>query len=271
MKEAALRFSTDVGFQFKKIREKLGLTQAAIQAASLEIARAEGNPQFAISHNYLSIIENSDSIPNIYKLFSLCAIYRLDLMEVLGWYGLSQDKFEKFQALSKIEATHLLPLKVQMTQGGKMMEVPARLDPSFDPLQTNFLTRLAQTWKEVPIGLLARLDLRHHAYGFIGLHDYMMFPLLKPGSFVQVDVKRSAVASAGWKSEYDRPIYLLELRDRYACCWCSVVDHRLHLVPHPLSPCKPQTVGYPDEVDVVGQVVGVTMRLVPAERGTHRN
>lgn len=258
--------SQDAGFRLKNVREKLGLTQEAIQKASLEIARMEANPQFAIRHSHLSVIENSNSIPNIYKLFSLCAIYRLDILEVLSWYGLSHEKISKFYDVVDVETTHPISMNLELTHPGKTMLVPARLDPSFDALQTSFLTRLVQAWKDVPIGLLSRLDLRNHAYGFIGLNDYMMFPLLKPGSFVQVDVKRITISREGWKSEFERPIYLLELRDRYACCWCSVVGHRLHLLPHPLSPCKPEIVVYPDEVDVVGQVVGVTMRLLPASR-----
>jgi len=253
---------SDVGFRLKKIREKLGLTQEVIQEASLEIARREGNSQFAICHSHLSVIENTNSLPNIYKLFSLCTIYRLEISEILGWYGISTEKSRSLQSVVKIEKTHLMNLSVEMVEGGKTVVVPARLDPSFNPLHTNFLTRLVQAWKEVPIGLLTRLDLRNHAYGFIGLNDYMMFPFLRPGSFVQVDVKRNTISAEGWRSEFERPIYLLELRDRYACCWCSVVHDRLHLIPHALSPCKPETVGYPDEVDVVGQVVGVTMQLI---------
>jgi transcriptional regulator with XRE-family HTH domain len=252
----------DPGFRFKNIREKLGLTQEEIEAASLEIARSENNPQLAIRRNHLSVIENSNSLPSIYKLFSLCAIFGLDILEVLEWYGLSREKLAKFQNLAKVETTHVVRLNLELTHAGKKMVMPARLDPSFDATRTSFLTRLVQAWKEVPIGLLARLDMRDHAYGFVGLNDYMMHPLLKPGSFVQVDVKRNGIAREGWRSEFDRPIYMLELRDRYACCWCSLVKDRLHLVPHTLSPCKPETVAFPDEVDVVGQVVGVTMRLV---------
>ncbi len=256
--------SLEVGFRLKKIREKLGLTQEAIQEASMKIASAEGNPQFALRHSHLSVIENSNSVPNIFKLFSLCAIYHLDLNTVLVWYGLSPDKLVCYRDLVKIDRTHLLNVNVELLEEGRTVQVPARLDPSFDATQTSFLARLVQAWKEVPVGLLARLDMRRHAYGFVGLEDYMMFPLLKPGSFLELDVKRTTISSEGWKSEFDRPIYLLELRDRYAVCWASLDKDRLHLIPHPLSPCKPEIVAYPDEVDVVGQVVGVTMRLVPS-------
>lgn len=256
--------SKDVGFRLKRIREKLGLTQETIQEASREIAKAEGQPDFAIRHSHLSVIENANSVPNIFKLFSLCAIYHLDLTEVLGWYGLRLEKLAKYRDLVQIENTRLLNARVELMRGEKTLVVPSRLDPSFDNLKTGFLTRLVKAWKEVPVGLLARLDMKRHAYGFVGLNDYMMFPLIRPGSFVELDVNRKTISSEGWKSEYERPIYLLEMRHRYAVCWASLAKDRLHLLPHPLSPCKPETLKYPDEVDVVGQVIGVTMRLVPS-------
>ena len=258
--------SHDAGYQLKKIREKLGLTQEAIQAASLEIARTERNPQYAIRHSHLSVIENANSIPNIYKLFSLCAIYQLNLTDVLRWYGLAHEMTAKFRKLVRVDKTHRLTLNHGLSRSERTRPLPALLDPSFDPQTTSFLSRLVKTWKEVPLGLLTQLDLKKHAYFSIGLDDFMMFPMIKPGSLVQVDVKRNKISREGWRNEFERPIYLLELRDRYACCWCSLVKDRLHLVPHPLSPCKPETVAYPQGVDVVGQVIGVTMRILRNER-----
>ena len=37
----------------------------------------------------LSEIENKGTIPTFYRLYSLCAIYRMDLLEVLEWYGIN--------------------------------------------------------------------------------------------------------------------------------------------------------------------------------------
>jgi hypothetical protein len=35
----------------------------------------------------LADIENRDTVASIYRLYTLCAIYRLDFDEVLEWYG----------------------------------------------------------------------------------------------------------------------------------------------------------------------------------------
>ena len=88
-----------------------------------------------------------------------------------------------------------------------------------------------------------------------------MYPLLKPGSIVQIDESRRRVASQGWTSEFDRPIYFLELRYSYECCWCHQSGRQLTLVPHPMSNLGPRTIRTPDEGEVLGQVVGVAMRL----------
>jgi len=89
-----------------------------------------------------------------------------------------------------------------------------------------------------------------------------MAPLLRPGSIVQIDGARTRVVNQGWLNESDRPIYFLELRYSYECCWCYQRGRELTLVPHPLSPHGPRTIRVPDEGEILGQVVGVAMRLV---------
>jgi hypothetical protein len=36
------------------------------------------------------------------------------------------------------------------------------------------------------------------------------------------------------------------------------------LQPHPLSPCVPEMPKFPDEAEIIGQVVGMAMRLSAA-------
>jgi hypothetical protein len=49
-----------------------------------------------------------------------------------------------------------------------------------------------------------------------------MFPILRPGSLVLIDDKRRRIARGGWTTEFDRPVYFLEHRDRFLCGWCTV-------------------------------------------------
>jgi hypothetical protein len=56
-----------------------------------------------------------------------------------------------------------------------------------------------------------------------------------------------------------------ELRGAYICSWCEMSGGYLSAVPHPNSRCEVRRFSYPREAEIVGRVVGVTMRL--ADRG----
>ena len=79
----------EAGQKLKRVRERLNLRFREVEEASAEIAQRRGNDEFIVALSRLADIENKGTIPSIYRLYSLCAIYRLDLSEVLGWYGIS--------------------------------------------------------------------------------------------------------------------------------------------------------------------------------------
>src|SRR5208283_2959551 len=70
------------------------------------------------------------------------------------------------------------------------------------------------------------------------------------GSFVQVDEAKNKVEEVGegrWRSEFERPIYFVEMRDGYTCCWCSMRRDSIVLQPHPLSPASVRVLRHPQE------------------------
>jgi len=248
------------GLKLKQIRERLSLTLRQVEEASLEIADAERHSEYVVSTARLNQIENDGSLPSIYKLYSLAVIYRLSIEAMLGIYGINLSKMEEHRLVTRQTRTHLFSIEVG--DPARPIHFPVRFDPGFQPEKTTFLSRVIELWGEVPVGLLARLDLRKYRYGYIGLDDRMMVPLLRPGSIVQVDDSRRRIVNSGWLTEFDRPIYFLELRYSYECCWCYQRGREVTLVPSPLSPCGPRTIRVPDDGEVLGQVVGVAMRIV---------
>ena len=110
--------------------------------------------------------------------------------------------------------------------------------------KTNLIARMVEVWGEVPAGLVQQLKLRKSRYGFIGLTDNMMYPLLRPGSFVQIDERQRTLPLAPSRTEFDRPIYFIELRDGYICSWCELQRNKLIVIPHPLSGCQTQEFTY---------------------------
>jgi hypothetical protein len=127
---------------------------------------------------------------------------------------------------------------------------------------------MIQEWGRLPLALLESLKVTERRYACIGSDDYMMHPLLPPGSLVQIDDDCREVQASGWNNEYERPIYLFETRDGYACAWCSLTASHLILQPHTSSPCSPRMYLYPDEIELVGQVVAVVTRLESAKKAT---
>jgi len=246
------------GLRLKTIREKLGLRFREVEHASNLIAQRHGRQDFVMGLSRLADIENKGVVPNIHRLYTLCALYRLDLQEVLGWYDVPLDDIWR-------DAAHLKPPKshpLQMREpGDRAVSLPIALEPGADFSQTTYLSRAIQEWGRIPLSLLDNLNMEDYRYGLIGYEDRRMYPLLQPGALVQIDETRNKIASDGWTGEFDRPIYFLELRDEYVCCWCSLHEGKLILQHHPSAPAVPEILDFPRDADVLGQVVGVAMQL----------
>jgi transcriptional regulator with XRE-family HTH domain len=245
--------------QLKAIRTRLGITTRDVAELSLKLADSEGNPEYAISNAWLTQVENSDSVPSIYKLYALSAIYRMRFTDLLLLFGVDLQKLNQHQWELPLPNTHLVTMEVYDSE--RTVSFPIRFDRSFDIDNTNLLNRMVETWGEIPISLIQKLDLRHSLYGYVGLQDFTLHPLLRPGSFVQIDQRVRKVRPARWRTEHDRPIYFVELRDGYACSWCDLQDGYLILLPHPLSPVSVRRFSYGTEAEIVGQVTAVAMRL----------
>ena len=56
------------GEQLKELRLRLGMTTRDVTDLSQKIIDSEGNQEFHISNAWLTEIENSESVPSIYKL-----------------------------------------------------------------------------------------------------------------------------------------------------------------------------------------------------------
>lgn len=253
----------EAGQKLKRARERLNLRYRDVEDASQRIADRQKNDEYSIALSRLADIENKGTVPTIYRLYSLCAIYRLDILEVLEWYGVNVSEIPADAALIDVERTHEVGFS---TDGHGSVQFPLALDPGIDLRRTNFLSRTIQRWGKLPLMLLNAVDLRNHRYAFIGTEDWSMYPILHPGSLVLIDDTLRKIADSGWANEFERPIYLLEHRDGWLCGWCSVNANQLIVHAHPASQTPPRVFALPDEVDVIGQVTGVAMRLNLARR-----
>ncbi len=248
----------EAGQRLRQARERLNLKTREVEEASKKIAEKHGKDEYAVVGSRLSDIENKGLTPSLHKLYSLCAIYRLDFEEVLGWYGISLADMLADGQFAPTTRTH--PIRSVPWKDGSVL-CPITLEPGFDPTQTTYLTRIISRWGKVPLLLLDKADpTANQRYAFIGTEDWFMSPLLQPGTFVVLDETKRKISNSGWNTELERPIYFLEHRSGYYCCWCVQDRDRITLMPHPASGSAPLV--FPsDEVDVIGQVVAVAMRF----------
>ena len=248
------------GEKLRQARERLRLTYRDVVEASQKIAGRRNSAEFAVALSRLADIENKGTVPTIYRLYTLCAIYRLDWKEVLRWYGVPLELLPA----ESLQIGHAETHRVHFTPD-TAATLPLSIDRQIDLNQTTFLNHLVGRWGKMPLSLLAGLEPRHLHYGLIGLADWSMYPVLQPGSLVLIDQNRRRIIPDGWTSEFDRPIYFLEHRAGFRAGWCSRLDGRLLLETHPGSH-QPPELFESSEVDIVGQVAGVAMLLETRKR-----
>lgn len=248
------------GEKLKELRGRLGLTTRNVEEKSLHIAEERHNREYYLSHAWVTDLENGKFTPSIYKFFTLSAIYGRTFTELLSYFGLRVGDLSHYRTSIGVPKTHLLNSGTDLET--ETVSLPVRLKPEFQLETTNLLARVVEKWDQIPVGFLQHLDLRKSVYGYIGLEDFTLFPLIRPGSLVQIDASQQKIAAERWKTEFDRPIYFVELRDGYVCSWCQVDRGQLIVIPHPHSHQDVRRFDYPSQAEIVGRVTGVTMCIV---------
>jgi hypothetical protein len=83
------------------------------------------------------------------------------------------------------------------------------------PLELRKDVKLARTWCPafLKLGVKSRCPLE--ATGLpalflrlLGLEDYTLYPLIRPGSFVEIDVRQNKGEGRNWQKEFYRPFIL---------------------------------------------------------------
>ena len=251
--------SPEAGKRLRAERLRVRLSTRAVQKLSQQIAQEKNNQDYYISHGWLTDVENGKFTPSIYKLYSLSLIYKCSYAEIVAFFGINVLDVAREQRLVSLPHTHLIGSNLESP--GQTIAVPLELRQNVELARTNLVSRMFEEWGEIPVSLLQQLDLQHRLCGYIGLEDYTLYPLIRPGSFVEIDARQNKVKVGNWQNEFDRPIYFVELRNEYACSWCELVGNQLILVPSPQSRGQIRQLRYPHEADIVGRVTAVTMRV----------
>jgi transcriptional regulator with XRE-family HTH domain len=247
------------GLRLRQTREALGLTYRDVERASYQIAVNRGRSDFILHISRLADIENRGVVPGIHKLYSLAAILHLDPLEISAWYEAPLRQTPQEGASFPPPRTYLSAAPLPA----------ALLHPTESPPNSECTELLSR--RPANVVLMPHTESSTHGkhrYGYVGLSDRRMMPLLRPGSTVLIDTSLREIEDAEWSSEYDRPMYFVEIRNGYRCGWFQKDKSRLIMQPHTLSRCAPEAWRTPDDAEVVGRVVGVVTYL--GEHWTYR-
>jgi len=249
------------GEQLRELRNHLGMTARDVEDYSRRIVSFLGNEEFFASDGWITHVENKPTTPNIYKLFTLSIAYRVKYTDLLILYGVDLEMINSLQSTFPLPNSHLTQLAVYDNE--RRIMFPLRFSPSYDLKRTTLLSRVVEEWGEIPISLIERLCIHKSLYGYVGLEDNRLFPLIRAGAFVKIDDGQTEILDTQWTNDFDRPIYFVELRDGYACSWCELHGDKLLLLPHPWSRRRTELYAYPNDAEIVGRVTGVAMMIAP--------
>lgn len=244
---AVLPPSPEPGRRLREVREHLALTYRAVVLASQDLVTLRNDERLEVSIARLSEIENTHIVPSIHTLYALCHIYGLDLAEALSWYGFDT-------AESSNETSLLMP---------RRSDTIGSYNPNVDLSRTSFVSRMIENWAALPKKLLGKLEPQRYRYATVGTEDRRMYPLIPPGSLVVVDENKRTIERSSWSTEFERPIYLILHKAGYTFGWCSLSAGVLTLESHPVSSIPPESFSFPRDIEVIGQVTGVTVSLPP--------
>lgn len=118
------------------------------------------------------------------------------------------------------------------------------------------MRRLMTVWSDVPLLLMLDVDWERGPLVLVGLSDRMLWPLLPPGSLLQLDPRVRTVENGSW-TEFDRPIYLVEYRGRFHVCHAQRRGDILRLISHLESPAPPSIPVPVKEARIRGQVTPI--------------
>jgi transcriptional regulator with XRE-family HTH domain len=247
------------GRKLRELRLRAGLGLREVERLSLTVVERKKNRDYLLSHTWLSDIEKGIFRPSISKMCTLAIIYQVKVEEIMAHFGLNLGDVARDQTLFGLPKTRLV--RPAPKEALEKVTLPLRLKSGALFEHTNLLDRLVDLWGDIPVTFLQGLEVKHSVYGLIGLSDFTMYPILRPGSIVQIDGSERRISDEKWQSEHERPLYFIELRGEYLCSWCEIRAGRLLSVPYPNSRYEIRSFAYPQEADIVGRVTGVAMRF----------
>jgi transcriptional regulator with XRE-family HTH domain len=236
-----------IGARLRAIRQQWQLSLREVAQRSRSIAQQRGDSSCQVSASWLARLESDQHGLTVNKLIALAEIYSIPIDQLTS-IDLGHPDALILAQLSSPKETLLLAVGPQEPQTTPFL--------SPFPVQSPGETTL--------LAMENRPSPTPYRRGIIGRLDLTLDPIIPPGSIVQIDTQERAIsARKNWTHEFQRPIYFLVNREGYVCGWCELDEDSqwLTLIPHPLSPAFSRRWKYGIEVENLGRVIAVAIRL----------
>jgi hypothetical protein len=221
-----------------------------VELLSLRIAEEREDRSFRISAGWLSRVERQEHELTVNKLMALAYIYNVRPEQLLPPKHPGNPESIPLRQVSNPDAMILL------TEGSmeehSSYPLPRTPGPDELPEETVLLSTEAGS---LPAP---------YRWGIIGKSDLTLDPMIPPGSIVQIDTQKRAISSRKDPThKFQRSIYFLQTREGYVCGWCELDGNSewLTVIPHPLSLAYTRRWRYGGEVEIIGRVVLLAVRL----------
>jgi transcriptional regulator with XRE-family HTH domain len=241
--------SVGIGARLRTIRHQWQLSLREVEERSLRFAQERGNLAYKVSASWLNRLEREAHELTVNKLIALAQIYSLPTEQLLRSICPGDPQLVLRQ-LSSPNATMLIT-EGPLEQQAKYL-MPEPIHANHPPDETGLLS-VDHGRSPAP-----------HRRGIIGMGDRTLEPMIPAGSIVHIDTRERAISSRrSWAHEFQRPIYFLLTRDAYVCGWCELDRNSewLTLIPHPMSPASSRRWKFRTEIENMGRVVAVAIRL----------
>jgi transcriptional regulator with XRE-family HTH domain len=239
-----------IGLRLRTIRQQWRLSLREVEQRSRRVARERGDLSYRVSASWLARLESGEHELTVNKLITLAEIYSIPIDHLIRSIYPGKEHSLILDQLSSPNAIILL------TEGPRNSQAKCLRSATPFPDQSPGETTLITTEN-------GRFPTPYRR-GIIGRLDLTLDPMIPPGSIVQIDTGNREISSTkNWTHEFQRPIYFLMTPEGYVCGWCELdrASDWLTLIPHPLSPASSRRWKYRTEIENLGRVVAVAIRL----------
>lgn len=237
----------------RRARRRSGLTFREASAKSALIARVLKNEEFFCAAGSLSDYETTTQGPrHLRKMFSLCTLYSIDAWEFMTAAGIDTSQAGKDPMPDAMRGR--VTLHNVDNPSGRETDSPPKRGPVSIEFPHVFATAAARLFQ------MPHLSIRDIFW--IGGARKSFHPFLAAAAAIVVDRRKKRIRWHPSGPLWAQPSYVLLGRDgRYVCTSCSADGKTLVMRPFSNGFDRPVRLSRPNEVEVIGTVVGILRNL----------